>query len=344
MLELKRNQLKFSFPDIHPDASIEITLHRTLRIPDDGKTYPLPPSLGSFPVRLVDDFKDRVPAQWIEHGGVMLPIYQSEAMWLSFQSNHSGLRDSGYPFAIKVATGKRSALTGDPWSTGLKAGDYTVSPGQPWLDGYVVEKGVVRQFVAAPLGAGFTAEEQITGKAEFGGLQIEVIPMKRTEYERRFPERRMVPISEVQDYMCCDFNSAPATDMGLAPGGRMKQQVFEDTFGLDAWDFSARHRCFVHLANSLVWRAITKKDPPHPPITAREYTNQGLPWFDYYKDDAKALEGKTTLKNLKSILATGFQKGFHFLPENESADPTRVIDVTPPKVLGPDEVREGSWT
>ena len=40
----------------------------------------------------------------------------------------------------------------------------------------------IRQFVAMPLGEGFTAEEQITGKAEHGGLQIIVYPMKHEAY------------------------------------------------------------------------------------------------------------------------------------------------------------------
>ena len=25
-------------------------------------------------------------------------------------------------------------------------------------------------------------------------------------------------------------------DMGLAPGGRMRQEIYEDPYGLDAWD------------------------------------------------------------------------------------------------------------
>jgi hypothetical protein len=32
----------------------------------------------------VDDFAEKVPSPWLEHGGVMLPMYQSEALWLSF--------------------------------------------------------------------------------------------------------------------------------------------------------------------------------------------------------------------------------------------------------------------
>ena len=73
-----------------------------------------------------------------------------------------------------------NALTGKQWKNELSSRpqDYLVVPGQPWLDGFCVRKGVVRQFVAMPLGEGFTAEEQLTGTAEHGGLQIIVYPMK----------------------------------------------------------------------------------------------------------------------------------------------------------------------
>lgn len=198
MLELLNDTLVFSFPEVHPDARMTVVLHRTFRIPDDGKSYPLPPSVGRFPVRHVDDFKGKVPAKWVGRGGVMVPLYQSEALWLEFQPQMS--RDHGpygthYPFAVKVATGKVSAVTGKKWSKKLREGDYMVAPEQKWLDGYVVEDGTIRQFIAAPLGLGVTAEEQITGKAEFGGLQIEVVPMDAAEFLKRFPKRPQQPQS-----------------------------------------------------------------------------------------------------------------------------------------------------
>lgn len=37
-------------------GSFHLTLERTLRIPDDGKTYPLPARLGSFPLYRVADY------------------------------------------------------------------------------------------------------------------------------------------------------------------------------------------------------------------------------------------------------------------------------------------------
>ena len=55
MIELKKDKLVFSFPEVHPSAKVSISFQRTLRIPDDGDDYPLPPSLGEFPMAHVDD-------------------------------------------------------------------------------------------------------------------------------------------------------------------------------------------------------------------------------------------------------------------------------------------------
>jgi hypothetical protein len=129
--------------------------------------------------------------------------------------------------------------------------------------------------------------------------------------------------------------------MGLAPGGRMRQEIYDDPHPLDVWDTRHRSRCFVHLVNSLVWRAITDEDPPTVPPTAKEYTEAGLPWFDYYGGDRKALEGGEELRKLKSVLQLGKEKGDAPLPENESVTPRRVIQLR--KGLRKDQVREGRF-
>lgn len=61
-----------------------LRFQRTLRIPDDGKTYPLPPGLGPFPICRIEDYRERLPSTWAEHGGVFIPMYQREALWISF--------------------------------------------------------------------------------------------------------------------------------------------------------------------------------------------------------------------------------------------------------------------
>ena len=342
MIELQKDRLVFSFPEVHPEAELRIDFQRTLRIPDDGRDYPLPPGLGHFPLRHVDDFHDRVPERWIQHGGVMLPMYQSEAMWLDFEASYIE-NQASYPFAIKVATGKTNAISGGAWTEDLhqRPQDYVVAPEQPWLDGYCVEKGVIRQFVAMPLGAGYTAEEQLTGEAEHGGLQIMALPMKREVFERRFPVRHRTSDRDV-----CFSLEMPAAlpckmDMGLAPGGRMRQEIYDDPFVLSDWDTAHSSRCFAHIANSMVWRGITGQQPPTVPPTAADYDRRGLPWFEYYGDSGSAVEGPSILKGLKSVFQIGTSKGDVPLPENESTPAGKVIHLR--KGMQPGQVREGEF-
>lgn len=298
MIELKDDQLIFSFPEVHPKAKLTIDFQRTLRIPDDGKVYLLPPELGVFPLKHVDDFPDTVPEEWLQHGGVMLPMYQSEALWVRFETEDI-LNQGEYPFAVKIATGKINAVTGCAWTDELQnqLQDYMAPPNQPWLNGYCIERGIIRQFVAMPLGSGYSAEEQITGEAEYGGMQIVVYPMKREFFEKLFPVVEPKPYVDNGLRFC----SARSPAMGLGPGGRIKEEIYDDPYGFDVWETNVRSRCFVHIANSLAWKAITRNFPPTKPVSAKKYSEKGLPWFEYYNDDVKGLRGSQILKGLKSI-------------------------------------------
>jgi hypothetical protein len=315
VIELHNDQLLVSFPELHPDARCAISFQRTLRIPDDNRTYPLPAGLGRFPLQHVDDFANKVPGQWLEHGGVLFPMYQSEAMWIHFGAL------SGYPFAIKIAAGKINAVSGADWTSGLERSpqNYLVVPGQPWLDGFSVQKGLIRQFVAMPLGEGFTAEEQLTGKASHGGVQIGVFPMRRDRYDEliRRQESRAVRLRRGKDFVCLGLASE---SMGLAPGGLMRQEIYKDRHGLDAWDTARTARCFVHLVNSATYREITGCAPPMEPIGADRYREAGIPWFEYYGGDAQALEGAPRLAEFDSVAAKTIKKS------GKSAEPIVLVD------------------
>jgi len=349
MIQLKSNELVFAFPDVHEDARLTIDFQRTLRIPDDDNTYSLPPGLGSFPLAHVDDHADRVPPTWLTHGGVMLSMYQSEAMWLSFDAYWTDDHDVSYPFAVKVATGKVCAVSGETWRNGLTRNpkqNYLAIPKQLWLDGYSVEEGLIRQFVAMPLGASYTAEEQITGEAEHGGLQILVAPMRRSVFEKRFPKIERVPRvlecpSPTSNKRLSLSRRVAEPEMGLAPGGRMRQEIYRDPFDLADYDTDNASRCFVHIANSMVWHSITGSQPPTVPPTADDYTRQGLPWFDYYDGDPKAVRGSGILGALKSVVTLGKKKGDQPLPENTSVEPTNIKQLR--KNLEPGQVREGGF-
>jgi len=319
-------------------GSLEIEFQRTLRIQDDGKIYPLPAGFGCFPLRQVDDYKDTVPAPWIEHGGVLMPMYQSEALWINFRTD--------YPFAVKIAAGKINAVTGELWRVDLQKDpqNYLVLPQQPWLDGFAVRKGVIRQFVAMPLGAGFSIEEQITGKADTGGIQLQVFPMRaeayfRSQIEALLPKSLKDLLDELVDEILVSSNIRGARlplrmyadscgddgSMGLGAGGTMRQEIFKDPHDFSDWDLSTTSRCFVHLCNSLMWRQITRSNPPHPPFTACEYANARIPWFDYYRDDLSALSGSAVVDKAKSVFALGQEKGDKPIPDNSSIEPEIIV-------------------
>jgi len=131
------------------DKNLIISFHRTLRVPDDNEQHALPPGLGRFPLFNVQAFKANLPQDMVEKGGMLLPMYQREAMWISFNSNAV---HAAQPYAIRVFVGGVNGITGEPMvpdmSTLLKARngvpikqDYVVVPPQPWLDGVAVAPG-----------------------------------------------------------------------------------------------------------------------------------------------------------------------------------------------------------
>jgi hypothetical protein len=320
VIELQNDTLRVAFPEVHPKATCTVSFQRTLRVPDDNQDYPLPQGLGRFPISAVDDFD--MPAAWQRHGGVFFPMYQSEAMWINFTSQ-------GYPFAVKVAAGKINAVTGESWSNTLSpdSQDYVVIPEQRWLDGFSASKDVVRQFVAMQLGDGVTVEEQLTGVGEWGGLQLIFYPLRSDEYRRRY-EKPIHDLGDMGMLYLEVFGSAPegAFNMGLAAGGRIKQEIAKDPFGHSAWDTSVSSRCFVHLLNSEIYRKVTRADPPHKPLTAKEYTKAGIPWFDYYLN-GETLSGSAVLAKLDGV-AGALLKAGKKLDDNKPLHIASTVDLS----------------
>lgn len=328
MPTLENDNLVFRFPQTEPEAKFSINFQRTLRIPDTERTYSLPPGLGAFPIRHAQDFPDKLPQSTLSRGGVVLPIWQAEAMWLSFQNQ---LPEWGLPFpvAIKVAAGKINAVSGEAWRSGLNRDpqDYMVSPDQPWLDGFAIAKGVIRQFVAMPLGEGYSVEEQLTGEAEWGGLQISVAPLKAHAWQAKRAKWAEQQAARRARFARFSDSASPsvgapaaraAAPMALGAGGRMRQHIYPDTFQRDDWDLDAADRVFVTLLHAKDWKTVTGERAPNEPPTAQDYTRAGLPWFDAYGADQTALDGGARLKQVKTVAETFKQQTGATLPNSEN--------------------------
>ena len=294
------------------------SFQRTLRIPDDGREYPLPPGLGRFPLLRVADYAERLPADW-GPDDLFLPMYQREALWLGFDGA------SWKPNAVKIGIGGVNAVSGRPWDEGLHAEpqDYLVTPDQPWLDGINVGDGQIRQFVAMPLGAGYTVEAQVTGAETVGGLQLLVFEPK----PGRFPDQPP-PMPDAPPMMMAA--PAPAAEMGLGAGGTMRQKIYPDEYGVDTWDPDARGGVVVHILNSARYRELIGTEPPPSPVGATTYAEHGLPWFDLYDEFRATLAGADRLRSVKSIDQQEAERGLR-----GDVEPSLRVEELPVRKLTP---------
>ena len=327
MLELTNNELVFRFPDVHPDAVCRISFQRTLRVPDDNKAYDLPAGLGKFNIRSVTDFVANLPDSMRKTGGALISMYQSAALWIYFQSN--------YPFAVQIATGKKDAVTGSDWTPNLSKSpqNYVVLPKQKWVDGFCVGEGLVRQFVAMPLGKGYSVEEQLGGSGDIGGIQLRVVPLDGTVYQKRLDE---IP----KHTGTVLFQTRRRPSLGIAAGGLIKQQITQDsTNKLHEFDDSAAQRCFVHIVNSDIWGEITGEPLPSKPITKAEYADNDIPWFEYYDDSAASLTGSAKLKGVQSVAAKHIVNTGKTLDDNNSMEQGNTLNIG--KIVK--KIIDGDW-
>ncbi|MCX5380768.1 hypothetical protein [Streptomyces sp. NBC_00091] len=345
---------------------VRIRFIRTLRLPESG-THALPPGLGEFPLRRVEDYPDTVPQEWRAKGGVMLPVYLREAMWLSF----GGSRE---PAALQVGVGKVCAVSGKRWTGRLarKPQNYVVLPRQPWLDGINSGDGTVRQFVAVPLGLGATVEGQVTGEETTGGVQLQAFPLggkalAAWREEQREREARSRPGGGAYPAPPGSFaygaapamppaapGAAPAAPgaapappaarraaapaMGLGVGGAMRQEVYRDDRKVSDWASNPAARVFVHLVTPPEWRRITGEDAPPSPVDRAAYTQAGLPWYDYYDETGTDLPAPDALGQVKPV---GDWLGDDHAPWT-APTPGQVLPLgNAPRPGGP--VQDGDW-
>jgi len=336
---------------------LSINFQRTLRIPDNDDNHSLPPGMGTFPIFRVEDYADTVPSHWLGQGGVFIPMYQREALWISFQAKQAS--------AVKVAAGMINAVSGKTWNDALldQEQDYLAVPPQPWLDGFNTGNGIIRQFVATPLGQGQTVEGQVTGEEKFGGLQIKVFASKNptpirprisTFVNNAIPSlysslhtpswgATSMSMNAPTSYACCDapvskgfaskgMSLRGAVEMGMAAGGKMTQDISPDTHGYDTWSQDNTGRVFVHIVNSEMFKQITGKEPPASPITAETYTRRGWKWFSYYNEHGD-IAPSTVLAGVKSLAEL-----------EDNPDPSLKVPSVQIQNISSNKVSHGIWT
>lgn len=335
----------------------QVGFHRTIRLPEDGKQHALPPSLGTFPVHRIDDYKEKVPNDWLVHGGIFIPLHQREALWLSFHGSKS---------AVKIAAGKINAVSGKPWNSILHKPDdgtmdYMVAPNpQLWLDGFNAGDGSIKQFVGMALGQGYTVEGQVTGEEKFGGIQLLIVP-PTLEARRRFAEEQKYaegvqgsqgPQGDLgvcgQSVNCCFSShssrsrsmkrSIKGAQIGLAAGGKITQKIYPDPHGIESWDLSKAGRLFVHIINAEMYKEIVGEYPPEMPMSAQEYSG---PYFDLNDDQMETTTSTDVFTDVKTVSEMDSKHGFEGQQDDSSTEEKDVITYN--VYENDDKVRDGNW-
>lgn len=299
-----------------------VSFQRTLRIPDDGKKYPLPPGLGVYPILKVADFPETVPSNWTKQSA-FISMYQREALWLGFKAAE------WKPNAVKIAVGRVNAISGEIEDQTLHSDpqDYIVCPNQPWLDGINSGHGTIHQFVAMPLGLGYTIESAVTDAERFGGIQVTVFEPKQGVFPDQAPQK-------IDNGPVRAMGVKLSADMGLAAGGVMKQKIYPDPNGIDVWDLNNHGSVIVHIVSSEQYHEITGQNPLPTPIDAKTYTQRGLPWFDLYDEIKADIAPPDRLTGVKTISQKDKDKGL----KTPSDDFFEILD-SQVKKLHDDEIR-----
>jgi tetratricopeptide (TPR) repeat protein len=336
------------FDEIRVGRHAKIAFNRTLRVPEDGKSYPLPAGMGRLPIHRVEDYAENVPSSWLKEGGYFIPLYQSEALFLEFNG------PEWHPSIAKVCVGKINAITGESYSEHLSAHkqDYVVIPEQRWLDGINSGNGFVRQFVAMPLGKGYTIEAQISDEEIHGGFQLVFMDAAEGIFPDRDPAIDLL-IGKIQKaraqslyddhylnnkekelyYLVFGkpvnsrplpvdsgirFSLASSPEMGIAAGGNIKQMIISDSYGHDTWDTNTRRSITIRLINSLFYKQITGKKPPTEPITREEYEFKKLPWFSHYEDSTPKVSASNLFKRILGVSEIEKRRGIRTDESGES--------------------------
>jgi hypothetical protein len=265
-------------------------------------------------VHRVDRFPDKVPSSWRRQDAVFVPLYQREALWLGFDGRW------WHPNALTVAAGGVNVITGQPATEtpSSQPQDYLVVPDQPWLDGFHLEAGVVRQFVAAPLGWSATVAEQLASDDQ-SALRFRVFDA----VPGRFPERAPPEPDRIMEG--APMAMAGGLEMGFAAGGRIVQKLYTDEYGVESWQREPLADLIAYVVNSEAYEDITGQPPPPTPVSADDYSRAGLPWFELYDEARSPLATGNWLRRIKTLTQVD-PKG---APMPASVDPGQVKRTKP---------------
>ncbi|MFL6447305.1 MAG: hypothetical protein ACJ746_06395 [Bryobacteraceae bacterium] len=319
--------------------SLDVTFHRTVRVPEGRAASNLPPSLGRMKLFKVSDFQKNCPHDWAQEACFMA-LHETEAMWISF-------RAIGRPCAVLIGAGGVNALTGQKLGTKLETDNYLVCPPQPWIDGWKDVDETVHQFVATPhkKGEGTSVGEQLIGAdSKTGAIGLAMFDPKDDvsltpaispeEWSGSITGNYMIdsdgPLKSffASSVFACstpsqgpgvpqpDFSlskgsrakanllaecSLAGKEMGLGKGGKILQKIYADPHGLEVWRSKPTVVFAFYLVDAKTGAEITGEDIPAPV----SYADYGGNWYGLKDENLPDVAGTSAFAGLKSAAFAG---------------------------------------
>ncbi len=111
--------------------------------------------------------------------------------------------------------------------------------------------------------------------------------------------------------------------LGIGAGGKILQNIEEDENDAGIWDIAGSKILNVQIINSIDFHNMTGLSPPPTPIDAQTYADEGLPFYDLYREKESkirgAFDGVKAVVEIESEFAR--TAGFHSMVEpKESYD------------------------
>ena len=315
-----------------------VSFERTLRIPDDGRDYPLPPSLGQFPVRRVADYADRVPggvararrrvpAHVPARGDVAELPRRALAAERGQGRRRQGQRALGRARTTSGSSGDARGLRGRArrsrgWTASTPA---TASSASSWRcrSAWATPSRARSPARSATAGCRSSASTRSpaaspTSRRRAPARAARASPSAARSRRRPWRPRRRAPRWASRRAAGCASTSIP-TRTASTPGTRPTTAASSCT--------SSTASCGARSRASRSRRR---------PVDARAYTNAGLPWFELYDDQLGDIPASDVLANVKSVAQKDAQHGF---TGQQDDTPLQTPNVKP---LG-NSVPDGKW-
>lgn len=105
--------------------------------------------------------------------------------------------------------------------------------------------------------------------------------------------------------------------MGIAAGGKLVQDIVQDTSPHYIWNKARARLLDIHIFHPSYFEAVTHVLAPKTPISTQEYLDAGIPFYAVEEDPDQRLDGPKVLAGVKSVSAMDSHVG---VDDGTSAD------------------------